>query len=409
MGNTLVVFTYAPAGLGHLRVADALMEGIPADLQYCTFSPLDKPIETIHRFTSLSLPARHMAEWVQRGTPQTIFTRLYRNYLKKSSQDLRLQFSSLIRSQKKHPDKVIVVSTHFGLAHHLGVIKSDLENELNTKLILVVQVTDDSPQYIWYVDTADMILVPSRKTKKELEKYAKKEGLKPVCIENIPYPVIPSLAKALNKEKIQNRLDQYNPEKTNKINVVIPVSGAAVGMKFFLHLTQKLHSKSDRFLFHVVCRKAPFTENFIREISTKEHVQLYVSESYKDIVQMYNNVYFNYVISSEITKPSEQAFKALLDNDSVGGSFLFFARPVGRQEYDNLEFLRKNNFLSGKSTNYRGTILPFGSDLSAEIIWEKYNKGLLYKSFNEFLYNENCEVSDKGVYLFWKTVLNTYN
>ena len=52
--NELVVFTYAPAGLGHIRVADALMSGIPQDLSYTVFAPSDRSTESVHRFSSLN-------------------------------------------------------------------------------------------------------------------------------------------------------------------------------------------------------------------------------------------------------------------------------------------------------------------------------------------------------------------
>jgi len=70
VSNPLIVFTYAPAGLGHIRVANALMSDVPAGLEYLIFAPSDKTTETTHRFTSLNVPARHVMEFFQQGAPR---------------------------------------------------------------------------------------------------------------------------------------------------------------------------------------------------------------------------------------------------------------------------------------------------------------------------------------------------
>jgi len=402
MTKPLVVFTYAPAGLGHIRVADALIEGLPDDYESLVFSPPDQSIESIHRFISFNRFARSLMEWVQQGWPQTIFTRYYRKYLKNHTSNLLLEFTSLIKTQPKIPESIIIVSTHFGLAYQLGSIKKDLEKALDTKIFLVVQVTDDSPQYIWYVDTADLIIAPSQQTAYELIKYSKKEKLKNVHFEVLPYPVLSLFSKNLSEIKIQDRQKQFDPNQKNSINIAIPISGAAVGTDFFINLMDRLHHFSKRFNFFIICRQAPFTKEFIKTCQTKKYINLYVSESYKEIIYIYNTVYLKNVISSEITKPSEQSFKALLDNDSVGGSFLFFANPVGRQEYDNLNFLQKNGLMS---TSMRGIVLPKDPIKAANQIWELYDNGFLLKTFKKFRpVKNNPDVRDNGSTLFWKTV-----
>ncbi len=182
---------------------------------------------------------------------------------------------------------------------------------------MVVQVTDDSPQIVWYVDSADLIIAPSHKTKVSLEEFAKKTGKRRVPIEVAPYPISQELAKKLHPEKIVERRNQYDPLKMTSINIAIPVSGAAVGMEFFLHLMAHLHRKSNRFLFHVICRRDPFTQNFLHKVAKRDYVRLYVSSDYKTVVDMHQRVYQEHVIAAEVTKPSEQAFKALLRHDSV--------------------------------------------------------------------------------------------
>jgi hypothetical protein len=56
-------------------------------------------------------------------------------------------------------------------------------------------------------------------------------------------------------------------------------------------------------------------------------------------------------ISLEITKPSEQAFKALASTRERGGVIMLFSKPVGGQEYDNLHFLRNHGLMPTKQEN----------------------------------------------------------
>ncbi len=421
----LVVFTYAPAGLGHIRVADALISGIPADIPYVEFAPADNTTEVTHRFTSLNVPARHVMEFFQRGRAEELFSKVYTHYLKTHPDGIPEQFISLIRSQDFKPEKIVIVATHFGLAYQLGAIKGQLERQLNAQIYLVVQVTDDSPQTVWYVDLADLVVAPSHKTKNILEAFAVRAGLRKIPIEVAPYPVDLDFAKKLATEKIQERKNQYDPTKMSPINIAIPVSGAAVGMEFFLHLIGHMHQMSPRFHFDIVCRKAPFTEQFLRQIGLRDYVSLHVSTQYKTVVEMYERLYENKIIAMEITKPSEQSFKALLSNDSVGGSYLLLAEPVGRQERDNIDFLQRNGFLLNidslprdeflptneltngleKSNGIRGYILPKGSKASADLIWNGVKSGKFIKAFNNFAPKQpSDELGDDGVKRFWEIV-----
>ncbi|MFA5776445.1 MAG: hypothetical protein WC988_02735 [Patescibacteria group bacterium] len=405
MSNTLVVFTYAPAGLGHVRVANALMGGIPAGLDYAILAPSDRSTESMHRFSSLNVPARHVMEFFQRGFAEALFTKVYTEHLKHHTGKLSTQFIELIQSREVKPDKIVVVATHFGLAYQLGAIKSQLEKTFQTQIYLVVQVTDDSPQIIWYVDSADLIICPSHKTKASLQAFAAKNHLRQIPMEVGPYPIDLDFSKRLTLDQLTARSDQYNPTKESPINMVIPVSGAAVGMEFFLHLMRRLHDASPRFVFYVVCRKAPFTANFLRLIKRKDYVRLFTSSSYKEVVEAYKRVYLENVISAEVTKPSEQAFKALLRADSVGGSFLLFAEPVGRQEYDNINFLERHGLLSDDLNSRRGYILPYGSKESADLIWDLYSSGKMLNTFDKYSPQPpSDELGDDGVSKFWKLI-----
>lgn len=404
MSKPLVVFTYAPTGLGHIRVTDALRDGISSDFDSVVFSPNDPSIEFMHRFTSLNVVARGIMEWVQGGSPQRIFTYFYRKFLKSHPENIYSELTSLIKSLNSSPSKIIIVSTHFGLAYQIGLLKPILEKEFKVEVKLVVQVTDDSPQYIWYVDVADLIIAPSQYTADELQKYGRSAKLAPVKFVVVPYPVSPSLAKPLTPDQINQRLEQYNPQSNSPINIIIPISGAAVGTNFFVKLTEKLHKLSNRYVFYIVCRQAPFTDNFIITMRTKKYINLYTSESYQGTVDLYDDIYQKNIIAAEITKPSEQSFKALLRNDSIGGSFLFFATPVGRQEYDNLNYLQRNDLLSNFG---RGVVLPFGSNNSVKFIHQFFINGTLYNNFKILQKIEPKKVDT--VSDFWSAINKEYS
>ena len=209
----------------------------------------------------------------------------------------------------------------------------------------MVQVTDDSPQQMWYVPGADLIAVPSQQTADGLCAFAKSRKLPQVPLEVLPYPVSPLLAQPLTSGKTRERTAQLNPRLLTPINLAIPISGAAVGTEYFTQLIDALHKRSARFIFHVVSKSAPFTHTFLQQMMERSFVRLHASALDREIVNQYERLYHDTVVALEITKPSEQAFKALLTPRQIGGSVLLFSSPVGRQEYDNLDFLARHELI----------------------------------------------------------------
>lgn len=346
--SLLIVFAYAPAGLGHLRVTDALYHGLPTGATPVLLGAQDKSVGTIHRIMSIHPFLRHLMEWAQRGLPEEIFTSLYRLNLRTTTTILYQQMATLLSQRIEVPTTVLIIATHFGLAHKLAAIKEKLEKELKVKVILAVCVTDDSPQHIWYVAGADVIFVPSLNTKLELQQYAARGNLAAVDIQVLPYPVSPLLAKPLTPASFANRQRQTDYRSQATIHVAVPISGAAVGTEFTRDLIDELYQRSHRFTFHVICKSVPFTERFIHDMLNRPFVKLYVSTHDREVVSQYELLYKRETIGFEITKPSEQAFKALLSTTSIGGSLLLFSKPVGRQEYDNINFLTRHRLIPTK-------------------------------------------------------------
>jgi len=432
--GTLVVFTYAPAGLGHLRVTNSLSAGLPKGVKTVLLGSSDKGIEAIHKFISIHVVTRRLMEWFQRGRPQKIFTFFYRRYLRAGSEEMKKKIEEIFEQQIDVPKRVVIVATHFGLAHKIAAVKKEIEEKTGAKIVLVVQVTDDTPQYIWCVPGADVIFVPSRKTMLELKEYALNSNFENVKIEVLPYPVNPLLSKKLSSTNYQNRLKQVSPDSGETVDFCLPVPGAAVGMDFLHHIIPQLQSKNSNFRFHVVCKEAPFTRQFLQDVKSFPNVQLHTSKQDREIVDVYEKIYEENIISFEVTKPSEQSFKALYDFDMQGGSILLFSNPVGRQERDNLDFLRRHKLMfdqklterlwsysdAGKSlsgalkknlmlecNSIRCFLLPFGSQRAANFIWWCIKNRVfecLIRNYSSEIANKDFEARSNGVDLFWSKV-----
>jgi hypothetical protein len=345
-----LVLTYAPAGLGHLRITDSLYEGLPKSLNPILLGSRDRSIQTIHRITSIHPIARAVFEWLQSGPLAFPANRLYRFILRMNTGVIYDEFSRLVDEPYEPPRKILVISTHFGLAHKLAAIKKKLEREKGVRIVLVVFVSDDTFQHIWHVDGADLLVVASRYIKRKYAAYGRLTG-RPVRVEVNPYPLNPRLGKRLTSKQMAEKTRQLDAVARELIQVSIPISGAAVGTEYFDRLIAGLREKSTRFIFHVVSKDAPFTKRFLAKIDGKPWIDLLVGRRDREVVDLYDELMDSRVVSLEVTKPSEQAFKALLGTRSRGGVILLFSQPVGRQEFDNLDFLERHALVPAKQIN----------------------------------------------------------
>jgi hypothetical protein len=198
-------------------------------------------------------------------------------------------------------------------------------------------------------------------------------------------------------------------------------------LAYFDRLIKELERVSDRYIFHVISQQSPSTAAFLGRMIGKQNVRLHVSPSHREVVEMYELVYEREVIALEVTKPSEQAFKALCKPRQRGGAILLFSDPVGRQEWDNVRFLQRHGLLpnhsdqqalwksaSGKkkpdetlllrARSWRALRLPTHSLASAGFIhWALEEK--LFATMIRFTgFQDNPELSSKGVDIFWKRV-----
>lgn len=425
--NTVIIFAYTPAGLGHLRVTNALLHGLPKEVSPILMQARDKTVSRVHHFMSSRRTLRRLMEWTQRGFVETMLTNILRSLLRNNTDVVEAQVETILEERAHTPARVILVATHFGLAHQLAESKPKIERKLGVDVMLFVYVTDDSPQKLWYIYGADGIFVPSHKTKNALLAYGKESHLPEVNISVFPYPLSPKLTKKLTVEEFEERLSQVHPLKSTKTHVCLPISGAAVGTQFYLNLVKKLRRKTNRFRFHLISKRSKTTSAFLNEMEKRKNVTLIAPSDSRDAIAQYNYLYRDTVLALEITKPSEQAFKSLIGPRYRGGVVLLFTEPVGRQEHDNLNFLMRHGLMPSYATHktlwsqslenispreiesWRALLLPESSSRAAEFIDWCMRKGIILQMMRSTvspgqIYRHKAEMGGAGVKQFWLKV-----
>ncbi len=346
--SLVLVLAYAPTGLGHLRVTYSLNNGLPQGVSPVLLGSEDNSLTYLHRLASINTWGRKIQEIIQSPPAESIFIPLYRFFLKSHAEELYKKLLTILDQRIIKPKSIVVVSTHFGLGHQLIELKKRLYQERRIKMVVVVVVTDDTVQQIWYVNGADLTFVPSETTKKGMIEFAEKHHLAKIPIVVSPYPVSPELTQPISSDRFEIRKKQVTATEQTKIHMAIPISGAAVWLDFYTRLITGLNTYSDRFIFHIVSKEAPYTNGFLNKMLKYPFVRQYTSIHDREVINLYEDIYRTNTISLEVTKPSEQAFKAVINPNQLGGSLLLFSSPVGRQEYDNLAFLRRHLLLPSK-------------------------------------------------------------
>ena len=425
--DVMVLFTTSLAGLGHVRVTEALKRGLPEDIRTETIGISDKNIQILHRLTSRNRFFARVADFFQ-NTPlaEEVFTAIYRRALRRGTKDVFIKISDLVRRRRPVPKTLVIISTHFGLAHKIASIKEKLSKELNMCVLLCVVVTDDSPQKIWGVYGADCIFVPSEFTKNQLTSYLDKLPVPLPSVDVSPYPVSPIFSKTLSSAEIQNRRSQVKKYKSETTQIIIPISGAAVQLSYFKRIIQYLDRKGNVKIL-VVSRDSSYTSDFLLWCQNIPSVEVLAEKLDRDIVISYEKELERRIISLEITKPSEQLFKTLLTPDQRGGLILLFSEPVGRQEYDNLSFLKRYGLIPDqydqniilnlykkakreyvnpefliRARKWRGLLLPKNGDRAGRVIYWLKKTGVFSNMINFQGFPQSEEVSGNGVEIFWK-------
>ncbi|MCX7928386.1 MAG: hypothetical protein N2558_01730 [Patescibacteria group bacterium] len=427
--NVMIVFTTSPAGLGHIRVMEALRGELPSNVRSEILGVNDPKVQMMHRITSQKVFLRKIMEFLQTNCyTESIITKLYVYYLRKYPQEVYLRLLKMIRRRNPNPKVVVIVATHVSLAHQIAQIKQRLSLKAKTKIVLSVVVTDDTPLIIWAVKGADLIFVPSQKTCEYFSGYIKKfdSDKRPDLIVNA-YPFSSKFCTRLSENGLRLRIEQLS-SKSKPLNIMIPVSGAAVNLDYYKDIISYV-TKKQRGIVTVVSRESGYTKDFLSFCEANYGVNLIADHLDRDVVLSYENAMCSKVFSLEITKPSEQSFKVLLGPNQVGGVIMLFSEPVGRQEYDNLSFMRRHglipsqeeqcvldslleskeygkvlNLFGEKAKSWRGIMLPRKGGLAARFIL-RYKHSGLFKQMSLYKKNSNlAELSDDGVNNFWKII-----
>lgn len=423
--NTLILLTSAPTGLGHLRVMDAIKDGAPASVQIQEVGLSSLKANKIHALGSRVSILKKLTEFYQTNKlAEKIVSAIYVSITEANNRQVKKEFENL---DKKYPDKKnwVVVCTHFGIAYALASCKEYLQKKCKVKIFLVVVVTDDSPQRVWAVPQADIIFCPSEETAKQLRQYLPKHK----NITAVTFPISPRLGQKLNLKELELLYSQLDPQNDINTQIQIPISGAAVQLKYFEKLIDNMNTK--QFEFTVIGQKSIYTTTFFDKLKRTPRLQLSIGLTARETVNFYESLFFQPKRPAlEITKPSEQIFKALLGPQTRGGVILLLTAPIGRQEKDNLQFLARYNLMPSptdqqrleyhlvkkevipmqdldswrtKASYWRAVSLP-----SNPVHASKFIKGLLGSGLFYAMLSCNVEKSTKmkpnGVEQIWKNI-----
>lgn len=422
--RVLVVLATAPAGLGHLRVMEALKQGLSSKTRVETIGVTDNSLQWVHRLTSRNRRLKDVMEFVQENSlAEKVFSKNYRTYLRNHTFAAEKELADRVTKTWPQPEVVVVLATHFGLAHQLAAARESLVKKLGVKLVVAVVVTDDSPQQMWAVDGVDVIFVPSNTTRERIVQQLMVNGRGVPELVTVPYPVSLALGETLSEEGYELRRHQA---EGNNLNVMLPISGAAVQLSFFKDFIGSV--TADGVGVTVVSRESHFTHEFLEWCRRESGVEVVAQRQDIEVVRAYEKEYMLRVIGVEITKPSEQAFKALLTPAQRGGVPLLFTEPVGRQEKDNLAFLRRHKLIPSlddqakidawcmtgnrlpiedglldRAHHWRGVMLP-KEGMWAGIALQRLVSGGILSAMVEFegFLEGHQEIRDDGVEVVWE-------
>ncbi len=427
--EVMVVFTTAPAGLGHVRVTEALREGLDESVRAEVVGLEDASTQFLHRVASRNRFLRSFMEFTQNNPLVELgFTALYRKRLRRQGEEAFRRLIDLVKRRRPKPTTLVIVATHHSLAHQVAAIKNQLAKDLKLCVMLVVVVTDDSPQKIWGVIDADLLIVPSLTTKEGLERYMVMVGGNIPEVVVLPYPVSKDFCRLLSAKEYAQRRLQVNPRSKEKIKVVIPISGAAVQLKYFEDIISTL-GKSGLADISVVSRESQQTKRFLGWCQEQPAVRVIAEAHDRDVVLCYEKEYRETVFAVEITKPSEQSFKALCTPKQRGGVILAFSEPVGRQEDDNLALLARHeltpsprdreiierflrfgerrlidtDFLE-QAEGWRGFLLPLSGKEAGRAILKLRQVGVLAAMVDFKGFMDHSELRSDGVVKFWRVL-----
>ncbi len=398
---------------------DAIRDGRPGNITSFNIGITDIKSNRIHDLGSRVKLFVKLTEFYQTNPiAERFVTTFYTSYLRSHVKGVAEKFAAAAK-EYPHLKTWVIISTHFALAHSISAAKKILEEKFGIKIILCVVVTDDSPQRIWAVPNANLTFVASEFTKNKLTNFFPKDKAESVKI--ISFPIASRLSQSMTISQFKHVIDQLKPESTYATHIEIPVSGAAVHLNFFGKFINILCREN--YLFTIIGQESILTKAFFKDIQKLPRVQLSIGVDPWQTVKFYESLFYQPNRPSiEITKPSEQAFKVLLNPRQRGGVILLLTNPIGRQEYDNLNFLIRNGFMANteeqkmlfvekdlqkwneKAKNWRAIRLPDDPVAATDFIKRLKAAGIFYSMLSFVNKEEKMNLRTDGVDKIWEEI-----
>src|SRR5258706_6795956 len=108
----VIIFASAPAGLGHLRVTEALSHGLPKTafpLMLGTKAPI---LKMLYRFISLHPATRRMMEVLQDKAHEDMVAAIGRKLLRLQAKPIYQQLKLILNERLTVPKTVLLVASH---------------------------------------------------------------------------------------------------------------------------------------------------------------------------------------------------------------------------------------------------------------------------------------------------------
>ncbi|MDQ3239351.1 MAG: hypothetical protein M3P33_02395, partial [bacterium] len=258
-----IIISTSPTGLGHIRVMNALLEGLPKEIKPSIIGIQDNLTSFIYRIISTNATLRKCFEFIQNNPlAENLTSQIIRSFQIINLSNTIAEIKNILDSDDEISD-IIYVSTHPMIGNKIQKIIDKQYFDIPSTHALIV--TDDSPQRFWVLNS-DYIITPSEKTKNKLQKLCTDCNFNPKIIVK-PYPINPKYLKKLPPHVLYNKLEQIEPDNPQKLRICIPISGAAVQLDFYQVLIEQLlitipHNNLNEFTFSIITKEGNFTRPF---------------------------------------------------------------------------------------------------------------------------------------------------
>src|SRR5512143_236632 len=108
--DVMLLFTTSPAGLGHVRVTEALRSGVPENVRSEVLGIKDNGIQFLHRISSTNRVLRQVVEFVQNSPGfEGVFTAIYRYLLRRRTGKVYARIVELVNRRRPKPNVLIII------------------------------------------------------------------------------------------------------------------------------------------------------------------------------------------------------------------------------------------------------------------------------------------------------------